>query len=319
MRTTPWKLAGLAVWVLFSSQTVQAAEDTTALLHRQTQELIDAITTGTAAVWDRYLDPKVVVTAEDGAVYNKAQMLARTKPLPKGVSGDIKVTDFKVAEHGAVAIATYVSDEHEDYNGHKLHCQYRTTDTWRKTPAGWRLIASQVLALRTDPPAVPFTKEQIAEYSGRYALTPEITYEIREKDGGLVGQQTGRQPEALKAEAPDVLFVPGSPAIERFSCAARTAGSPASPSGARPGTSTGNGCPEKRAYAIQLPRLLRFQTPPDSSRRIQPPSAFPLQITNARRPERSKKISRPINRSSFFFQTFLRSAQGITIVRRTGW
>jgi hypothetical protein len=209
MRTTLWKLAGPLALVLFSSQTVPAAEDTAAILHRQTQELIDAITTGTAAVWDRYLDPKVVVTAEDGSVYTKAQMLEQTKPLPAGVSGDIKVTDFKVTENGQVAIANYVSDEHEDYHGHKLHCQYRSTDTWLKTPAGWRLVASQVLALRTDPPAVPFTKEQVAAYSGRYALTPEITYEIRAQDGGLVGQRTGRPPEALKAEAPDVLFVPG--------------------------------------------------------------------------------------------------------------
>ena len=209
MRTTLWQLAGTIGLVLFASAAAPAAEDTTALLHRQTQELIDAITTGTAAVWDRYLDPKVVVTTEDGTVYNKAQILEQTKPLPKGISGDIKVTDFKAADHGTVAIATYVSDEHEDYHGHKLHCQYRTTDTWVKTPAGWRLIASQVLALRTDPPAVPFTKEQIAAYSGRYALTPEITYEIRAQNGGLVGQRTGRPAEVLKAEAPDVLFVPG--------------------------------------------------------------------------------------------------------------
>jgi hypothetical protein len=209
MKTTIWKAAGLIGLILFSSRTSTASEDTTALLHRQTQELIDAITTGSAAVWDRYLDPKVVVTAEDGTVYNKAQMLEQTKPLPAGISGNIKVIDFKVTENGPVAVANYISDEDEDYHGHKLHCQYRTTDTWLKTPAGWRLVASQVLALRTDPPAVPLTKKQIAEYSGRYSLTPTITYEIRAKNGGLEGQQTGRPAEMLKLEAPDVLFVPG--------------------------------------------------------------------------------------------------------------
>jgi len=40
-------------------------------------------------------------------------------------------------------------------------------------------------------------------------LTPEIIYEIRKKDGALEGQQTGRQPEAIRAEVADVLFVPG--------------------------------------------------------------------------------------------------------------
>ena len=210
MRTTLWKLAALIGLILLSSRTpAPASEDTAAVLQRQTRELIDAITTGSAAVWDRYLDPRVVVTAEDGSVYDKAQMLEQTKPLPEGVSGSIQVIDFKATDHGAVAIATYVSDEYENYHGHKLHCQYRTTDTWVKSPAGWRLIASQVLALRTDPPAVPLTKRQIAEYSGRYELTPAIVYEIRAKGDELEGQRTGGPVEVLRAEAPDVLFVPG--------------------------------------------------------------------------------------------------------------
>lgn len=209
-----WRPAGLLIGVvllasLSSGAAAPASEDVPGLLRRQTQELIDAVTAGSAAVWDRYLDPKVTYTTEDGTVLDKAKMVEQTKPLPKGVSGDIQVVDFKATVHGNVAVATYVSDEHEDYHGHKLHCQYRSTETWVQTRAGWRMIAGQVLALRTDPPAAPFTKKQVEEYSGRYALTPEITYEIRAKDGGLVGQRTGREPEVLKAEAPDVLFVPG--------------------------------------------------------------------------------------------------------------
>jgi hypothetical protein len=205
-----WSIAGLTGAVLLSAATAMpASEDTAAVLHRQTQELMDAITHGSAAVWDRYLDAKSIYTAEDGTLQTKAQMVEGTKPLPAGVSGNIKVIDFKATVHGPVAITNYVSDEHEDYHGHKLHCHYRTTDTWLKTPAGWRLVAGQVLALRTDPPAVPFTSRQMSEYVGRYALTPAITYEIRRQGDGLEGQQTGRQAEPLKAEAPDVLFVPG--------------------------------------------------------------------------------------------------------------
>jgi len=205
-----WRLAGLTGAVLLSAATAMpASEDAAAVLHRQTQELMDAITHGSAAVWDRYLDAKAIYTAEDGTLQTKAQMVEGTKPLPAGVSGNIEVIDFKATVHGPVAITNYVSDEHEDYHGHKLHCQYRTTDTWLKTPAGWRLVAGQVLALRTDPPAVPFNSRQMNEYVGRYALTPAITYEIRRQGEGLVGQQSGRPAEPLKAEAPDVLFVPG--------------------------------------------------------------------------------------------------------------
>ena len=188
-----------------------AAERVPDLLRRQTQELVDAIAVGGAAVWDRYLDEGVRYVDESGKVLTKKEMVEGTKPLPEGVSGTIKVTDFDAVVHGDVAVATYVNDENEDFHGHKLHCQYRTTDTWLNTAKGWRLIAAQVLAVRADPPGVPLAASLRAEYCGRYALTPAIAYEIRCNGDGLEGQQTGRKPEDLRAEAPDVLFVPGRP------------------------------------------------------------------------------------------------------------
>jgi len=185
--------------------------DIAAILQKQTQELYDALVPGTASVWDKYLDPDVSISTEDGELFRKPEMISQIKPFPAGISGHIKVTDFHVTVHGSVAVATHIEDESENYHGHQLHCQYRTTDTWVQSSAGWRLLASQVLALRTDPPSINLPAKQAEAYVGRYSLTPEISYEIRLKDGHLEGQQTGRKPEALRAEAPDVLFVPGKP------------------------------------------------------------------------------------------------------------
>jgi ketosteroid isomerase-like protein len=196
-------LAALPAWTL--------ASDLRDVLKRQTQELADAVGTGKVAVWDEYLDPEVLFVDESGTVATKKEMLEQLKPLPEGVSGSITVTDFVVADHGDVAATTYVEDEHENYHGHALHCQYRATDAWKKTAGGWRLISSQVLALRTDPPAIALPAAALASYCGKYALTPAIAYEIRRKGDGLEGQQTGRKPETLLVEAPDVLFVPGKP------------------------------------------------------------------------------------------------------------
>lgn len=215
MKKNLWLILSLTFLFPLQSSS-QPAEDVTEVLRRQTQEMVDAISAGKAAVWDRYLDDKAVYTAEDGSVSTKAQMVEQVKPLPEGVSGNLKVIDFKATVHGTAAVTNYVIDEDEVYHGHKLHCQYRTTDTWLKTPAGWRLIAAQVLALRTDPPAVQLTPQQMEQYAGRYALTPEITYEIRLKDGALEGQQTGRKAEPLRAEAADVLFVPGKPRYRKI-------------------------------------------------------------------------------------------------------
>jgi hypothetical protein len=122
-----------------------------ATLRRQTQELLDAITNGKPDVWDRYLDSAASYTTEDGTIRSKREMV-----------GDI--------------------------HGHALHCQYRTTDTWLKTPAGWRLIGAQVLALRTDPPAVALAPAAADELVGKYILSPELSYEIRREGGVLLGQ-----------------------------------------------------------------------------------------------------------------------------------
>jgi len=190
---------------------VAAAETVPDVLRRQTQELVDAASTGSAAVWDRYLDPAVRYVDESGKVLTKKQIVDDTRPFPEGVSGSIQVTAFDVAVHGDVAVATYVDDEREDFHGHKLHCQYRETDTWIRTAKGWRLIAAQVLAIRADPPSAAVAASLHDEYCGKYALTSTISYEIRRNGDSLEGRQTGRKFEELRDEAPDVLFVPGRP------------------------------------------------------------------------------------------------------------
>jgi uncharacterized protein DUF4440 len=211
MRRTPRVTGIILSLTLAASRHAAAAEKTAEVLRRQTQELFDAVSAGKAAVWEKYLDANVRYVDESGAVMTKKEMVEGIRPLPEGVSGTIEVTGFDVALHGSVAVATHVEDEHENYHGAKLHCQYRTTDTWLKTSTGWRLVAAQVLALRTDPPSVPLAPALRNEYCGRYALSPEVTYEVRCQGDALEGQQAGRKPEEIRAEAPDVLFVPGKP------------------------------------------------------------------------------------------------------------
>lgn len=202
----------LLAWMM----TVPPPEDVSRILQKQSQELLDAVTYGKPEVWDAYLHERATITAENGKVYTKAEMVKEIRPLPEGVSGSIKVIDFNAIVHGPVAVTNYVADEDEVYHGHELHCQYRVTDTWLKTADGWKLIAAQLLALRTDPPAIALSKEQMDGYAGQYALTPAITYEIRRNDAKLEGQRNGRPAEALMAEAVDVFFVPGNPRYRKI-------------------------------------------------------------------------------------------------------
>jgi hypothetical protein len=189
--------------------------DIAALLERQTQEMMDAIAAGDRAPWTRYVDDAVVYAAEDGATKSKAQLVEEIRLLPKEIWGKLRVTRFRTALHGKTAVTNYISEEDEGYFGQVIHARYLSTDTWVETAAGWRLIASQVLALRDDPPEVRPDGSRLDEYAGVYALTPEVTYTIKRDGDRLVGTRTGRKTEPLKVELADCLFVPGQPRLRK--------------------------------------------------------------------------------------------------------
>jgi hypothetical protein len=191
-------------------------EDVPAILQRQTEELLNAVDHGDQAPWTKYLDPKVIYSAEDGSTKSKADLIAELRPFPAGIWGKLRVAQFRSVLHGPTAITNYVIEEEEGYFGQVIHARYRVTDTWIDTNEGWRLAASQSLALRDDPPAVDLPASRLDEYVGVYALTPEIAYTIRRGRRGLEGQRTGRQPEALKSELPDCFFVPGQPRLRKI-------------------------------------------------------------------------------------------------------
>jgi hypothetical protein len=78
------------------------------------------------------------------------------------------------------------------------------------------MIGSEVIALRTDPPAIELPASALDAYAGRYSLTETIGYTITRDGTAIRGQRTGRDSEAWKAEAPDVFFVPGQPRLRKI-------------------------------------------------------------------------------------------------------
>ena len=186
-----------------------AAEDDTAVLRRQTQELLDAVSAGDASVWERYLDPGMIYITEANEFETKATLVPQITPLPAGIAGQIRISRFEVRFHGDVAVTFHVDEETGTYFGQPLKAQYWTTNTWHRTPAGWRLLEAHVKATLFEPPSITLPAAKLDEYVGTYRLTPEITYEIRREGAALVGQRKGRDPEKILVEATDVMFTPG--------------------------------------------------------------------------------------------------------------
>jgi hypothetical protein len=190
---------------------VHAPANAETVLRAQTQEMLDAVAAGNTAVWDRYLDPRMIYLSEAGELQTKAQLLEELKPLPPGISGQIAIGKFEVRQFGDTAVVFHVDEESENYFGHAIHAQYLNTATWQYSASGWRLISQQVYASLLDPPAITLPAAQLDDYTGSYQLTDAISYTIRRDGDHLVGERTGRPPQTLRVEARDVLFVPGAP------------------------------------------------------------------------------------------------------------
>lgn len=187
------------------------AEDVSALLKTKAQALQDAIAPGKAKVWADILDDQMLMSDETGAVTDKRLAVAQIQPLPAGASGHINVIDWKAKVSGDTAAASFIADEYENYHGQKIHAQYRTTTSWVKRGADWKLLSMAVLATRQDPPAVVLPAHLTDDYVGKYSGGPGLDYTITKKDGHLFGARAGKPATELKAELADVLFVPGQP------------------------------------------------------------------------------------------------------------
>lgn len=196
---------------------LSALADNRAAITRYEQEMADAVASGGAAVWDKYLDPKVIYAEEDGSYKGKAAMLKEIRPLPKGLGGEIKAELLSYAEDGDTAVALFRQKETEHYYGQTIHATYLTNTIWKKRAGGWKQIAGQVLAERTDPPAIALPASKLAQYAGIYRLkNSEPTYTLTLTGGKLVGARTGRKPAVWKAETPDVFFIPGDNRIRKI-------------------------------------------------------------------------------------------------------
>jgi ketosteroid isomerase-like protein len=181
------------------------------------QQLSDAITNGTPAVWDEYLDPAVIYAEEDDSYKGKDEMIKEVRPLPQGLGGEIKVELLTYHEDGDTAVALFRQHEIERYYGQTIHASYLLSTVWRKRADGWRQIEGQVLAERTDPPSIALPAGELHKFVGTYKLKDsEPTYTITLTDGKLMGGRTGKAPSEWHAETRDVFFIQGDPRIRKI-------------------------------------------------------------------------------------------------------
>ena len=207
----------VAAVTILAALTTPALADDRALITQYEQQLSDAITNGAPAVWEKYLDPDVIFAEEDDSYKGKDGMIKEVRPLPKGLGGEIKVELLSYHEDGDTAVALFRQHEIERYYGQTIHASYLTNTVWKKRADGWKQIEGQVLAEKTDPPAMTVAPAQLAQYAGSYKLKDsDPVYTLTVTDGKLMGTRGTHKPAEWKQETPDVFFIPGDNRIRKI-------------------------------------------------------------------------------------------------------
>ncbi|HEY2069985.1 MAG TPA: DUF4440 domain-containing protein [Rhizomicrobium sp.] len=215
--------AGLlsAALIAFAALPACAAEDTAALIKRQSQEFSDASASGDASVFKRLLDDRVTFINEGGDTATKQDIIASATPTPKTAPKPannhrtLTQTNFKVQLFGNTAVTSFDDVLNGQSYGQPVHAKFRSIEVWLKEADGWKMISSQTLALQDDPPAVALPAAVLDEYAGTYRAG-DLAFTITHSGNDLTATIAGGKPIVLKAELRDVLFTPGAPRIRRL-------------------------------------------------------------------------------------------------------
>jgi hypothetical protein len=79
------KAKGTLTVAILAALAAPALADNRERITQYEQQLSDAITSGTPAVWDKYLDPDVIYAEEDDTHKDKDEMIQEVRPLPQGL------------------------------------------------------------------------------------------------------------------------------------------------------------------------------------------------------------------------------------------
>lgn len=209
-------MLALVLLLALLPQTAPTNDQTIAWLRAKDQALLNATAPADKKIWEDVLASDAVFVDENGAILDRATFLEQLTPLPAGVSGTLKISNYQAHVDGDLATVIHLDDEQETFHGQTLLAQYLTTETWRRDNGEWKLYLTHIYLVLKDPPAITLPEKELRQYVGEYSAAPDLTYEIRFDGQRLVGGRKGASMKPLDVEVRDVLFVPGQPRIRKI-------------------------------------------------------------------------------------------------------
>jgi hypothetical protein len=201
----------LATLLVSASGLARAAESavmTQQELVRRTQAMLDAVSSGDKAPWAKYYADDALYFDEKGRKMDKVGLMEDLTPLPKGYTGEIKVTNPQSLLLGSTAILTYDQEETETIFGQKMTARYHETDTWMYRAGRWQVVAAQVLRYYEDPAVGRADARRLDDYVGTYRLADGMEMKVV-RDGDKLSLERGGKRTELLPEVTDLYFRKG--------------------------------------------------------------------------------------------------------------
>ena len=173
-------------------------------LREQDERLLTAVHRGDRTTWERLTTPDFEYV-EEGVIQPRKEFLESI--VDDGLQPLI-IREYRVKLSGETAIVVHVDDVPSAAAPDGSPARYLMTETWQLIAGAWKLRLVHIEAIRTDPPAVALSAEQIDELVGTYKAGKQALLVRRERQRILLRRITGSEHE-VRAETRDVLFVPG--------------------------------------------------------------------------------------------------------------
>ncbi len=90
----------LALFLALLPQTAPTTDQTIAWLRAKDQALLNATAPADKKIWEDVLAPDAVFVDENGAILDRATFLQQLTPLPAGVSGTLKISNYQAHVDG---------------------------------------------------------------------------------------------------------------------------------------------------------------------------------------------------------------------------
>ena len=168
---------------------------------------------GDRTPFDRDVDRSIVAVDEAGVPMRVVEFPRNEVAMfAGGLDVSRTIRDWVVHHDDRFAVASYVEDQATRFGGQVVHFNSLIVDSWALEGSGWKLLASQAVALHNDPPTAPLVAGTLGDYVGAYAVGAEASVSVEIYEGGLKTSLNGGAPTHYVCESTDVFYAAGLPA-----------------------------------------------------------------------------------------------------------